>query len=96
MVSVTKIAAMLEKATENTPAEPPRAACGLTPARFARDPGEYRTSASRPKPDWMTVIDGGAHRHFHSGGGVVVTKTVVSDPISTDLRTPDMGPVSGR
>jgi hypothetical protein len=34
----------------------------------------------------MTVIDGGAHRHFHSGGGVVVTKTVVSDPISTDLK----------
>lgn len=60
VVSVTKIAAMLEKATENTPTEPPRAAFGLAPARFARDPREYRTNASKPKPDWMTVIDGGA------------------------------------
>ena len=61
VVSVTKIAAMLEKATENTPAPPPRAASGLAPARFARDPGEYRVTVSaRAKPDWMTVIDGGA------------------------------------
>jgi transposase len=62
VVSVTKIAAMLEKATENTPAPPPRAASGLAPARFARDPREYRpTGASRPAgPDWMSVIDGGA------------------------------------
>ncbi|MBX9638538.1 MAG: IS21 family transposase [Mycobacteriaceae bacterium] len=59
VVSVTKIAAMLEKATENTPAESPRAATGLAPARFARDPGEYRSQA-RNRPDWMTVIDGGA------------------------------------
>jgi hypothetical protein len=61
VVSVAKIAAMLEKATENTPAQPSPAASGLAPARFARDPREYRTSsASRPKPDWMTVIGGGA------------------------------------
>jgi transposase len=60
VVSVTKIAAMLEKATENTPAEPPGAASGLAPARFARDAREYRTAVSRAKPDWMTVIDGGA------------------------------------
>jgi transposase len=59
VVSVTKIAAMLEKATENTPAPPPRAATGLAPARFARDPKEYRSQA-RNRPDWMTVIDGGA------------------------------------
>ena len=39
VVSVTKIAAMLAKATENAPAPPPRAASGLAPARFARDPG---------------------------------------------------------
>lgn len=60
VVSVTKIAAMLEKATENLPAQPPRAASGLAPARFARDPREYATSASKAKPDWMSVIDGGA------------------------------------
>ncbi|MDP9168520.1 MAG: IS21 family transposase, partial [Actinomycetota bacterium] len=60
VVSVAKIAAMLAKATENTPAPPPRAASGLAPARFARDPGEYRTAGSaRAKPKWMTVIDGG-------------------------------------
>lgn len=57
VVSLPKIAAMLEKATENTPAPPARAASGLAPARFARDPGEYRTT----RPDWMTVIDGGAN-----------------------------------
>jgi hypothetical protein len=60
VLSMPKIAAMLEKATENTPVEPPRAASGLTPARFARDPREYRTNASTPRPDWMSVIDGGA------------------------------------
>lgn len=58
VVSVPKIAAMLHKATENTPVEPPRAATGLAPARFARDPGEYRPDP-RPRPDWMSVIDGG-------------------------------------
>jgi len=62
VVSVTKIAAMLAKATENAAEPPPRAASGLAPARFARDPGEYRPSTSGPpaRPDWMTVIDGGA------------------------------------
>ena len=58
VVSVSKIAAMLERATENAEAPPPRAASGLAPARFARDPGEYRPHPSQP--DWMTVIDGGA------------------------------------
>lgn len=56
VVSVAKIASMLERATENTLAPPPRAASGVVSARFARDPGEYR----RAKPSWMTVIDGGA------------------------------------
>jgi hypothetical protein len=60
VVSVTKIAAMLAKATENTPAPAPRAASGLAPARFARDPSEYQTKRAKPaKPDWMTIIDGG-------------------------------------
>ncbi len=58
VVSVSKVAAMLAKATENTPAEAPRAASGLAPARFARDPGEYRPHG-RQRPDWMSVIDGG-------------------------------------
>jgi transposase len=62
VVSVAKIAAMLAKATENTEAPPPRAASGLAPARFARDPDEYRTTtgSARAKPEWMTIIDGGA------------------------------------
>ncbi len=58
VVSVAKIAAMREKATENTPAPAPRAASGLAPARFSRDAAEYRAKPARP--DWMTVIDGGA------------------------------------
>lgn len=57
VVSVTKIASMLERATENTPAPPPRAAQGLAPARFARDVSEYQ---ARTRPDWLTVIDGDA------------------------------------
>ncbi|MGH3898597.1 MAG: IS21/IS408/IS1162 family transposase [Pseudonocardiaceae bacterium] len=55
VVSVTKIASMLERATENTPTAAPRAITTTAPARFARDPGEYRPV----KPYWMTVIDGG-------------------------------------
>ncbi len=39
-VSVTKIASMLEKVTENAPPLPRPAAAA---ARFARDPAEYRT-----------------------------------------------------
>jgi hypothetical protein len=50
VVNVTKIASMLEKATENTP-PPPRPATAAT-ARFARDPAEYR-------PAQLTLICGG-------------------------------------
>jgi transposase len=61
VVSVTKIAAMLEQATENTPVPPPRAASGLAAARFARDPRDYRpTPRSTPRSDWLHVIDGGS------------------------------------
>ena len=37
VVAVAKIASMLERATENTPAPAPRAASGVASARFARD-----------------------------------------------------------
>ena len=50
VVNVTKIASMLEKATENTP-PPPRPAVAAT-TRFARDPAEYR-------PVQLTLIPGG-------------------------------------
>jgi hypothetical protein len=50
VLNVTKIASMLEKATENTPV-PPRPAVAAT-ARFARDPAEYR-------PVQLTLIPGG-------------------------------------
>lgn len=56
VVSVTKIAAMLEQAIENSPVPPPRAASGLAAARFARDPRDYRPT---PRPEWLHVIDGG-------------------------------------
>jgi transposase len=50
VVNVTKIASMLEKATENAPV-PPRPAMATT-ARFARDPAEYR-------PVQLTLLPGG-------------------------------------
>jgi transposase len=50
VVNVTKIASMLEKATENTPPPPPPAAAAT--ARFARDPAGYR-------PVQLTLITGG-------------------------------------
>jgi len=50
VVNVTKIASMLERATENTP-PPPRPATAAT-ARFARDPAGYR-------PVQLTLIPGG-------------------------------------
>jgi transposase len=52
VVSVTKIASMLEKATENTP-PPPRPAVAAT-ARFARDPAEYRPAGTQ-----LTLIPSG-------------------------------------
>jgi transposase len=52
VVSVTKIASMLEKGTENTP-PPPRPAAAAT-ARFARDPAEYRPAGTQ-----LTLIEGG-------------------------------------
>ena len=50
VVSVTKIASMLEKATETTPLPPHPAVAGT--ARFARNPAEYR-------PVQLTLIPGG-------------------------------------
>jgi transposase len=50
VVNVTKIASMLEKATETTPVPPRPPAAGT--ARFARDPAEYR-------PVQLTLIPGG-------------------------------------
>jgi hypothetical protein len=46
VVSVSKIASMLEKAAENTPVPPPRPAA-VGSARFARDPAEYATGRLR-------------------------------------------------
>lgn len=53
VINVTKIASMLEKATENTP--PPHRPAAAVSARFARDPAEYR-------PVQLTLINGKAGR----------------------------------
>jgi hypothetical protein len=45
VVSVSKIASMLERATENTTPALPRAA-GRTSTRFARDPSEFTTTTT--------------------------------------------------
>ena len=50
VVNVTKIASMLERATENAPLPPSPAVAAA--GRFARDPAEYR-------PAQLTLIDGG-------------------------------------
>ena len=59
VVSVSKIAAMLAKATEqHQPALPGVAGAGHQPrgGRFARDPGEY----TPVRPVQLTLIPGGA------------------------------------
>jgi hypothetical protein len=48
VISVTKIASMLEKAVENTAVPAPRAATGS--ARFARDASEYASTQRRLRP----------------------------------------------
>ena len=78
VVAVTKIASMLEKATENTPAPPPRAASGVASARFARDPAEYRPG--------HTVLADRHRRRRRRAGDPAVTKPVVQDPICPDLK----------
>jgi transposase len=56
VVAVTKIASMLEQATEHTPTPTPAPrAAQATPARFARDAAEYRPARTTQ----LTVIDGG-------------------------------------
>jgi transposase len=57
VVNVTKIASMLEKATEGTP-PPPRPATSAAGARFARDPAEYRTAGRQ-----LQLIPGGKADH---------------------------------
>ena len=52
LVSVTKIASMLEKAVENTAVPAPRAATAS--ARFARDAGEYASTQRR-----LRLVHGG-------------------------------------
>ena len=73
VVSVSKIAAMLAKATEaQQPMLPAAAGTGHNTAggRFARDPGEYaRTRSSRRTPTsvQLTLIPGGSHQHSDHG-----------------------------
>jgi hypothetical protein len=55
VVSVTKIASMLAKATENNQPDLPAAAGSLT-GRFARDPGEFAMAGGATQ---LTLIPGG-------------------------------------
>lgn len=58
VVSVAKIASMLERATETTPPALPTAAGGPTTSRFARQPGEYAVGAKRHGTQ-LRLIPGG-------------------------------------
>ena len=59
VVSVTKIAAMLERATETATPALPRAA-GAGPTRFSRDPAEFRTP-----PTSLTLVTTTNHQEKH-------------------------------
>ena len=59
VVSVTKIAAMLERATETSAPTLPRAA-GDSPTRFSRDPAEFRTT-----PTSLTLIPSTTDQEKH-------------------------------
>lgn len=59
VVSVSKIAAMLEKATEREQPVLP-AAAGSPGGRFARDPSEFSGRATNPGSVQLTLIPGGA------------------------------------
>ena len=64
VVSVSKIAAMLTKATEaQQPILPAAAGTGHNTAggRFARDPGEYARTRTTPTSVQLTLIPGGSH-----------------------------------
>jgi hypothetical protein len=58
VVSATKIASMLERATENTTTPPVHPAASAAPARFARDPGEYATGQARLRLVTDTTVTG--------------------------------------
>jgi transposase len=70
VVSVSKIAAMLAKATEHTqPVLPAAAGTGHNAqgGRFARDPSEYAPPVSRDGSVQLTLIPGGATATVHEG-----------------------------
>jgi transposase len=60
VISVGKIASMLEKATENTPLPPPRPATAAA-ARFARDPAEFAPAGRQ-----LTLIHGTGEQEVSS------------------------------
>jgi hypothetical protein len=60
VVSVSKIASMLEKATEREQPVLPPATAGSPGGRFARDPSEYSGRATNPGSVQLTLIPGGA------------------------------------
>ena len=60
VVSVAKIAAMLDRATETTTPTLPAAAGGPTTSRFARQPGEYAIRG-QGRGVQLRLIPGGAH-----------------------------------
>lgn len=64
VVSVSKIAAMLAKATERSQPVLP-ATAGSPGGRFARDPGEY-TSRAAGQSMQLTLIPGGAAEPVHT------------------------------
>jgi transposase len=72
VVSVTKVASMLERATENTTPLLP-AATAAANARFARDPGEFATSRTSPATGGTGTATGGTAQLTLIPGGLAAT-----------------------
>lgn len=74
VVSVTKIASMLERATENTTPLLP-AATTAAAARFARDPGEFATGRTSPAAGGTSPATGGTGQLTLIRGGLGAATT---------------------
>ena len=87
VVSVNKIASMLERATENTTPALPRAV-GHNATRFTRDPSEFNTT-----PTSLTVVTDDRH---HRRPADMTTHRAPADPVGADLTPTAQNPQTRR
>lgn len=85
VISVTKIASMLERATEHTTPVLPTAAAGTGTARFARQPTEF---ASRPTPATPAIAA--------SPGATLASDRTIPATAGTSTVSQGTGPIPGQ